>query len=215
MIHVFAGYDAREAIGWHVFVSSLIRRASKGFALHCVDSCGMPQGSNEFTMSRFLVPYLMGFKGHAIFLDGADMLMMADIAELDALFDPAYAAQVVKHNYSTRNKIKYRFTELECPNLDYPRKNWASVMLINCEHPCWAHMTPDWISNANRLELLQFKGSGNIGELPAAWNVLADEGQSVDNAKILHWTAGIPAFKHYANAPGAEHWHAERALIGL
>jgi hypothetical protein len=27
---------------------------------------------------------------------------------------------------------------------------------------------------------------------------------------VLHWTAGIPAFPHYAKAPGAEAWFAER-----
>ena len=215
MINVFAGYDAREAIGWHVFASSLIRRASKRVALHFLDSCGMQQGSNEFTMSRFLVPHIMGYQGRAIFMDGADMLMMGDIAELDALFDPAFAVQVVKHDYVTRNPVKYLYTELQCPNRHYARKNWASVMLFNCAHPAWAGMHPAWVAQQKYLDLLQFKGIDAIGDLPRAWNVLADEGQPVDNAKVLHWTAGIPGFQHYANAPGAEHWHAERRIIGL
>jgi hypothetical protein len=42
-------------------------------------------------LSRFLVPWLCNFKGHAIFADGSDMICLADIAELDSLFDPSKA----------------------------------------------------------------------------------------------------------------------------
>jgi len=37
--------------------------------------------STEFSFSRFLVPYLCGYEGKAIFMDG-DMLCRSDIAEL-------------------------------------------------------------------------------------------------------------------------------------
>jgi hypothetical protein len=37
------------------------------------------------------VPRLMDYKGHAVFADASDMLMLGDLAELDALFDPTYA----------------------------------------------------------------------------------------------------------------------------
>jgi primosomal protein N'' len=56
-------------------------------AVHRLDACGLPQGSNAFTLSRFLVPWFMGFQGRAIFADGADMLCLGDIAELAALAD--------------------------------------------------------------------------------------------------------------------------------
>jgi len=36
-----------------------------------------------------------------------------------------------------------------------------------------------------------------------------DEGKPLENAKIVHWTAGIPVFEHYKNAVGADHWRAE------
>ena len=41
-----------------------------------------PCQSTEFTYTRFLVPYLCGYQGKAIFID-CDMLCLGDIAELD------------------------------------------------------------------------------------------------------------------------------------
>jgi hypothetical protein len=207
---MFCGYDSRESIGFHVFVASVIGRASVPVAFYPLGATGLQNGSNAFTFSRFLVPHLMGFKGHAIFCDASDMLMLDDIAELDALFDPAYAVQVVQHpNYSTRHKIKYRGTSMECPNRDYARKNWASVMIMNCEHPYWGPFDVETLSNAG-VPFLQFGGLRNeeIGALPDKWNRLVDEGQPIEGASLLHWTAGIPAFEMYKNAPGADLWSA-------
>lgn len=215
MISLFCGNDERETIGVHVFLHSLFRRASVPVAVTPLASTGLKQGTNEFTASRFLVPYLMGFKGRAIFVDGADMLMCADIADLAKLHDDRYAVQVVKHDYRTRHPRKYVGTAMASENRDYPRKNWASVMLINCEHPAWAWATYGAVSEASFGWLLQFKwlADTDIGELPREWNCLADEGQPVDNAKILHWTAGIPGFPHYYDAPGAAAWRAELSSL--
>lgn len=215
MIHLFCGYDKREAIGFHVFAQSVIDRASVPVALIPLAAMGLPHGSNAFTMSRFLIPHLMSFKGHAIFADASDMLMLGDVAELDALFDPSFAVQVVKHpNYQTRHKIKYLGTEMECPNVDYDRKNWASVMLINCEHPGWFGFLPESMP-ANALPLLQFKffKDEEIGDISGEWNRLVDEGHYVAGAKVLHWTAGVPGLPEYRNAPASENWHAARASM--
>lgn len=213
MIHLFSGYDQREAIGFHVFASSVIKRASKPVNIVPLSSMGLPEGSNTFTLSRFLVPYLMGYQGHAIFADGCDMLMQADVAELDALFDPWKAVQVVKHPYyETQHGRKYVGTKMECDNHNYRRKNWASLMLINCSHRLWPWLTPAVIAKSTPISLLQFASfpDERVGELPLKWNVLADEGQPTEGAALLHWTAGIPAFHAYRNAPAAGLWHQER-----
>ena len=213
MIHLFCGYDQREAIGWHVFVASVLNRTSAPVAIHRLDACGLPQGTNSFTLSRFLVPWLMHFKGRAIFMDGADMVMQGDIAELDALFDDRMAVQCVQHAYKTRNPRKYIGTTMEAENRDYPRKNWASVMLINCEHRLWSRINPAYLERVHAIDMLQMTWALNanaIGALPDCWNRLVDEGQPVGGAEVLHWTAGIPGFPHYADAPGAAMWFAER-----
>lgn len=216
MIHLFAGYESREAIGFHVFVESVLHLASEPVSIIPMSNMSMPQGTNAFTVSRFLVPYLMGFRGRAIFADASDMLMLADVAELDSLFDPAFAVQVVKHpNYHTRHKIKYRGTALETINTDYPRKNWASLMLVNCGHPAWAGMTPSELVDRPALDLLQLRNvpDEQIGALPDCWNRLVDEGHPTEGAKLMHWTAGIPGFEAYRDAPGSEAWHAARKAM--
>lgn len=211
MIRLFCGYDDREAVGFHVFVQSVIHRASVPVSITPLASMGLPVGSNNFTLSRFLVPYLMGYTGHAIFADSSDMLMLGDVAELDSLFDPQFSVQVVKHpNYQTRHPKKYVGTPMECANRDYARKNWASLMIVNCAHPDWRGVDP---KRENPLDLLQLNHCANIGDLPSEWNRLVDEGQSPDGAKIMHWTAGIPSFGHYKDAPGAEAWRTELARI--
>lgn len=213
MVRLFCGYEAREAPGFHVFVSSVLARASVPVEIIPLTAMGLPEGSNAFTVSRFLVPWLMGFKGHAIFADASDMLMLGDVAELDALFDPQFAVQVVKHpNYQPKDKLKYRGTDMETVNTAYERKNWASLMLINCEHPDWHGMTPDAITVAHPLELLQLKWA-TVGEIPNEWNRIVDEGHYLAGAKLLHWTCGIPGFPYYQNAPGADLWRAEREAM--
>lgn len=211
MIHLFCGYDEREAIGFHVFCQSVVARATKPVAITALTSRGLPHGSNAFTRSRFLVPELMKHKDHAIFCDASDMLMLGDISELDAMFDARFAIQCVKHDYRTRHPRKYVGTTMECDNRDYKRKNQASVMILNCAHPALKEV---WnrsnLMNEHPVRLLQFRGVADelIGELPREWNVLADEGQNMEGAKLLHFTAGIPAFYNYRNSPGADKWIA-------
>ena len=209
MIRLFCGYDARESIGFHTFVHSVIKRASVQVSFIPVSGLG---GSNAFTLSRFLVPYLSGFTGRAIFMDASDMLMLADVKELADCFDPACAVQVVKHpDYQSQHERKYIGTQMECDQTNYRRKNWTSVMLMNCDHPAWIGMVPEVIKSATPIHWLTLSNlkDREIGELDPAWNVLIDEGQDDTNAKVLHWTAGVPTFKHYQNARRSKDWFCE------
>jgi hypothetical protein len=220
-LDIYTGYDPREAIGWHVFAQSVIDRASKPVAFHPLQKRhhGMPEGTNHFTFKRFLIPYLRAWEpGPVLFVDGCDMLCRADIAELFDLADPYMAVQVVKHEYETKHPIKYVGTSMECGNGDYLRKNWASVMLINPGHYAWRKVTPDYVRNAKPLDLLQlrFIDDERIGELPMAWNWLADEYGASAEANLLHWTAGIPAMKRYECAPHSQEWFiGQKAANGL
>ena len=103
VIRVFAGYDGREAVGYHTFSQSVIENSTQPVSIAplCLSMMkkvyegGQRDGTNEFIYSRFLIPYLMGYEGAAIFVDGADMLCRGDIAELWALRDEFKAVQVV------------------------------------------------------------------------------------------------------------------------
>jgi hypothetical protein len=222
MINLFAGYDEREAVGFHVFASSVLRRATRPVRitpLHLPTLRGYIEkhsdGTNAFIYSRFLVPYLCEYRGLAIFADGADMLCKEDIAELAALWDPYCAVQVVKHEYETKHARKYIGTKMEAPNRSYPRKNWSSLMLINCQHYAWQRLTPDVVENSTGefLHGFKFMDDRYIGKLPPQWNWLCDEYGPNEDALMLHWTAGVPGFKNYRDAPHANEWFDELAEV--
>lgn len=164
-------------------------------------------GSNQFIYSRFLVPYMEGFKGWAIFADG-DMVLKDDVAKLWAMRDDRFAAMVVKHNYSTKHKRKYIGSAMETINTTYPRKNWSSVILWNCNHPSNAVLTPRYVEESTGSQLHRFShlSDDEIGELPAEWNWLAEEYPANDEAKLVHYTLGVPAIPHYKDCAHADDW---------
>ena len=213
-MHIFAGYDAREAAGFGAFLNSLIATTS-GYWLRPL--CGaQADGTNAFTYARFRIPELMLWSGWALWLDGADMLVRSDLAALWALRDPRYAVQVVKHEYRTKHPRKYVGTAMEAANPDYPRKNWSSLILWNCAHGAhFAARRRMQTSDGAFLHRFGWLEDAQIGALPADWNWLADEYGENASAKLLHWTAGIPGFAAYRGAPHAAEWHAAAAAGAL
>lgn len=223
VITIYAGFDPREEAGTHIFVSSVLHKATAPVCIVPLHldlfksfySAGHRDGTNAFIYTRFLIPYLQDFNGWAIFADGADMLLRADVAELWALRDPYKAVQVVKHSYTTKHQRKYVGTKMEAGNEDYPCKNWSSLMLVNCSHFAWRQMTPERIQQMSGADLHRFAWMDNavIGELPAEWNWIVDEYGANPEAKLVHWTAGVPAFPHYERAPHAPEFFAQLANV--
>ena len=52
-----------------------------------------------------------------------------------------------------------------------------------------------------------------VGELPTQWNWLADEYGANREAKLLHFTAGIPAWEAYRHTPHAADWHHAHSKV--
>lgn len=212
MMHVFFGHEEKAEAGTTVFLKTLIDRAKKPLAITPItrlSTGGFKEGTNAFTFRRFLVPWVLDYKGMAVFVDGADMLCRADINDILEHVSFNNAVSVVKHRYKTKHRMKYRRTNMEAPNGDYDRKQWASVMVINCAHFAWRKVDPEFVLRTPAIDLLQFKfiNDDRIGELPVEWNWLADEHGSNPDAKIVHWTAGIPGFDYYRHAPMSDEWH--------
>ena len=215
-IPIFIGYDPREAVAYHTCSNSIIRHASQPVAIIPLAlnlfkdyTETHTDGSNQFIYSRFLVPHLMGFSGHAIFIDG-DMIVRGDIAELWNLREPAKDVQVVKHDYKTKMTEKY----LGAKNEDYPRKNWSSVMIFNCQNFPTKKLTPEYIQKSTGAHLHRFEWTTDdrVGELPPEWNWLPDEYGANPNAKLLHYTLGTPCFHEFATTPQGDEWHREHML---
>jgi len=208
MIELVVGFDQREAVAYHTFCQSVISRTSLPvrFTPLVSHNVAHQDGSNAFTYSRFMTPWLMKFKGWAIFADG-DMVCNADIAELWNMRDDKYAVQVVQHHYKTKHKKKY----LGNKNEDYPRKNWSSLILWNCEHSANRMLSPDNINSLPGQFLHRFSWlhDGEIGDLPLEWNWLVMEYPENDNAKILHYTIGTPCFDAYSECDSSDIWNKE------
>jgi len=215
-IPIFIGYDPREAVAYHTCVNSIIRQASQPVAivplalnLFSDYTETHTDGSNQFIYSRFLVPHLMGYTGHAIFMDG-DMIVRGDIVELWEQRSGYYDVQVVKHDYKTRMSEKY----LGAKNEDYPRKNWSSVILWNCNSHPNRKLTPEFVQKSTGAQLHRFTwiDDARIGELPKEWNWLPDEYGANPDAKLLHYTLGTPCFHEFATTPQGDEWHREHML---
>jgi len=215
-VPIFIGYDPREAIAYHTCVNSIIRHASQPVAIVPIAlnlfrdyKETHTDGSNHFIYTRFLVPHLMGFKGWAIFIDG-DMIVRDDIIKLWNLQEIDKDVMVVKHNYQTRMPVKY----LGAKNENYPRKNWSSVILWNCNSFPNRQLTPEFVqkSSGSFLHRFSWLADDRIGELPPEWNWLPDEYGVNTDSKLLHYTLGTPCFQEFADTPQADEWHRERIL---
>lgn len=206
MINVFIGRDRAEDIAWHVLAHSLVRRSSEPLALTAIGNSTLPKkvwwrergphDSTEFSNARFAIPALMGYRGWAVFMD-CDMVCDADIAELWEQRDERYAVMVVKHDYRPKTDTKFLGQEQS----RYARKNWSSLMLINCGHSSCSELTPDYINVASGLDLHRFDWCWDeeVGSISGLWNVLVTEGGRLEHPepmpedcdiKLLHYTVG-------------------------
>ena len=215
LIKVAIGVDYREISSYHVACHSIMRRASKPVcfipvALNNLEELMWRERNNlqstEFSFSRFLVPYLCGYEGWAIFMD-SDVVILDDILKFWELRDDNYAVMCVKHNHKPASNTKF----LAAVQTQYEKKNWSSVMLLNCAK-CKS-LTPEYVNTASGLDLHRFHWLDSddlIGEVPAHWNHLV--GYSPGELKeqsLLHYTEGGPYFKDYKNTKWADVWFEE------
>ena len=207
---IVVGFDQKESVAYHTFTQSVIEKSTipTRFMPLSVGSLTKykevhEDGSNDFIYSRFLVPYLMNFKGWAIYADG-DMVCLEDIKKLWDLRDNKFAVQVVKHEYKTKVKNKYWGNK----NEDYPRKNWSSLILWNCEHLSHKILTPEFIQEQPGSFLHRFSWIKDIeiGSIEKEWNWLAMEYEEKKDINLIHYTIGTPCFKEYQNSSLSTYW---------
>jgi hypothetical protein len=218
-IPIFIGYDPRERAATNVLIDSLYQQSSRPLAITPIVTAQFqeifdrerdPKQSTAFSFTRFLVPWLKGYQGWAIFMD-CDMLCRGDIAELWAAKDDRYAVMCVQHEHNPNEVVKF----LGEPQTPYPKKNWSSLMLLNCER-CTA-LSPEYVNRASGLELHRFHwlaGDHEIGALPDRWNHLVDvqDPARSEGATLLHWTLGGPWFREQRTMGGvlAAEWFGAR-----
>ena len=214
MFTVYIGYDPRESVAFHTLSHSILRRSSVPIAVAPLVQSQLgqiyrrprgPTESTEFSMTRFLVPYLSNYSGWSIFMD-CDMLCRTDIAALvNETEQSDKAVLVCKHDYVPKTDRKF----LGQVQTKYARKNWSSLMLFNNER-CRS-LSVDYVNSASGLELHRFAWVDDraIGELPLEWNWLVGEYPYNADARIVHFTIGGPYFEAYRDCDYAQEWFAE------
>jgi lipopolysaccharide biosynthesis glycosyltransferase len=220
---IFIGWDSRETIAYHVLAHSIIDRASIPVAISPVGNAVLPHAlwwrekgpydSTEFSNARFLVPALCDFKGWAIFMD-CDMLCLDDIEELWNQRDERFAVMVRKHEHVPTNSTKF----LGAIQTRYPRKNWSSLMLLNCSHPDTRTLTVKHVNHAAGLDLHGFSWTteANIGTIVGSWNELVthDRRAVSPSPSLVHYTDGGPWHGYLAQA-AVDEWVQELdSLLG-
>ena len=219
ILTIYIGWDSREPIAADVCRHSILKHASipvniqylkqddlrmRGFYNREVDVLA----STEFTFTRFLVPALNGYTGTAIFMD-SDMILVDDIAKLIENVDPANAVTCVQHDYTPPVGMKMDGQQ----QLAYPRKNWSSMVVWNCEHRDNSGVTVDLVNDPSitgaYLHRFSWLDDSVIGEVGPEWNWLTDwyeEGRD-GTPKLLHYTEGGPWFDNYKNCDYANVWN--------
>lgn len=220
---IFIGYDERESVAYHVLAHSIMRRSSMPVSITPLIRSQLtnasiytrergPLESTDFSMTRFLVPYLCDYEGYALFLD-CDILCQTDLVALFDLVrrDPhAHAAWVVQHDYTPRGTTKF----LGQPQTAYPRKNWSSVMLFDTAQ-C-RMLTPGYVDTASGQDLHRFawlQPGQTLGALPLTYNWLVGEYDDNPDAAMLHYTLGGPWFESTQACPQADRWFAAKTAM--
>lgn len=216
MLRIAIGYDERESVAFYTLYHSLMARSSIPLDIIPLNRANIEEAfkrerghydSTDFAISRFMVPFLSGYKGWTLFMD-CDMLCRVDIAEIANYINLANwykAVLVCKHDYTPVDEVKF----LNAVQTKYRRKNWSSLILFNNER-C-KKLTPEYVTNAPGLELHQFGWlpDDQIGDLPVEWNWLVGEYKFNPDAKVVHFTRGGPYFKEYKGCDYADEWFRE------
>lgn len=227
-IQIFIGYDPKEHRAYEVCKASIEKAIAEStwnmfdedqviiHKLYTKDIDGWyrereENQSTDFTYTRFLVPFLSDFRGISIFMD-CDFVLLADPRELvDLYFNPEYAVSVVKHPpYVPLTSIKMDGRK----QYALPRKNWASLIMFNNEHPKNQTLSFKYVNEhmpGRDMHRFTWVDDNEIGSLPLEWNCL-DDYYLLENPKAIHYTDGGPWFEDnnglsYKNTMYSDHWY--------
>lgn len=190
-LRVFIGYDPRQPLAYSVAAFSAAMNSSVPVSVTPLVQRQLPvkrKGLTEFTFTRYLVPWLCDYEGHALFID-ADMLVLGDLAELP--WDMPEAVACVPHEQSKINGQSLAFER-------------TSVMLFNCAR-CY-QLTPEYIDDPESSPQSIKHWTASIRELDPAWNHLVGYDHPRKDAKIVHFTQGIPCFPETQHDEYAAEW---------
>lgn len=192
MRRVFIGFDPRQIVSYTAAQMSVFETASVPVAITPLVYQTLPmtrKGLTPFTWSRFLVPWLCGFQGQGLFLD-ADCYVRSDIEELFKIgeLNPDKAVLV-----SDACVGQFAFER-------------AAVMLFNCAHPDNQKLTPEYVNNDETKGLHAISWTKDVGDFPGDFNHLVHYQPENPQARIVHFTQGVPAWPETLDGEHTAEW---------
>lgn len=232
---IYLGWDSREWRAFNVASLSIKTHATSAVIVHRLamstlkakglytrptqhreeggywDEISQAPMSTGHAIARFFVPYLQQYAGWALFADG-DILLRRDIGELFALADDRCAVQVVQHRYAPIDTVKMDGQV----QTQYARKNWSSVMLLNCAHPSHRALNLELLNSVPGRDLHRFCWllDDHIGALPEAWNWLEGHSSPSIDPALCHFTSGVPDMPGYEHVAYADEWYVVARRCG-
>lgn len=211
---VFIGWDSREDIAYQVCKKSILLHNSN-IKVYPIKQQYLRElgiytreedqfASTEFTITRFLVPYLSDYSGISIFMD-CDMLVQVNLLNiLKEILGKNNPVSCVQHeSYTPKSSIKMDGRIQH----SYPKKNWSSFMVFDCSHPdIKNNLTLGKVNSYSPQYLHRMEWASSIGKLSHTWNYLAGYYNDIDTPNIIHYTDGGPWFDKYENCEFAENW---------
>jgi hypothetical protein len=163
--------------------------------------------STEFAIGRFAVP-IIAQSGWCLFADG-DGVFMRDPSSLMEYADASKAVCVVKHAPMRGEGIKMD-GQIQTT---YPRKNWSSVVLWNCDHSANARLNLTTLNQwpGRMLHAFAWLHDAEIGELPPEANWLVGVQPKPARPIFAHYTLGTPNMPGLEDSEHAELWLRERS----
>jgi len=225
-LRIYVGWDSREDIAYQACKQSLLDTASIPIEVIPLKQRLLKRdkmywrksdklASTEFTFTRFLVPELAEFKGWALFID-CDFIAVDDVKKLFDLANDKYAVMCAQHDYTPKEGTKMDGKQ----QLNYPRKNWSSMMLFNCGHPSNAKLTKELVNDPDidgkYLHRFSWLKDSEVGEISHEWNWLVGWYKEPKDGKpkFIHYTEGGPWFEQYKDCEyNLEYYRAERKYL--
>lgn len=216
-LKIFIGWDPNEEPNYQACVHSIRKHATIPIEVIPLVQDNLrkakiytrphdDRASNQFSITRFLVPYLSSYKGYSLFMD-CDMAFTRCPGEVLRYCNKDHALTVVKHDYVPKESVKFLGQKQEA----YPRKNWSSFCMWNCSHKLTTQITPDLVNKATPAFLHRFEHFPNetIGAFPTEMNWLVGEYGIMDGGLPfnLHWTLGSPQFDGYEGCDYSDLWN--------
>lgn len=164
--------------------------------------------STRFAISRFLSPLIVQ-EGFCLFVD-CDVVFREDPRRMlrESSRQPGKAVYVVQHDYT----VKTQWKMVNQVNTAYPRKNWSSVMLFDCDHLANRRLSLRDVNERPGRDLHRFYwlNDHEIGELDPRWNWLVGEqaaqAYGADTQGIAHFTLGGPWIEGWAAREHDDLW---------